>query len=61
MQQPWPQQQQPMQQPEWSWKKNLWDFMAVALGFWIGRPSSRPEKVGVAAVSILVILLVVFA
>lgn len=43
-----------------SWKKGLWEFFATALVFWIGRDSKKPEKIGVVAVTIFVVLIVVF-
>lgn len=51
------------QQPiDRSWKKNLWDFFAVALGFWVGRGGgSRWEKIGVVVVTGFVLALMIWA
>lgn len=43
------------------WKKNLWDYLAMALGFWILKDSKgKAEKFGVVAVVVLTVILMVF-
>jgi hypothetical protein len=43
------------------WKKNLWDFFAAAVGFWINKEGvSTKEKTLVGAVVLMVVILTVF-
>ena len=44
----------------YNWKRELWQFFAAAVAYWI-RPGVTPiERVGVGAVSLLVVVLVIF-
>lgn len=43
------------------WKKNLWDFFAAAVGFWINKENAtRKEKTLVGVVVLMVVILTVF-
>lgn len=43
------------------WKADLWNFFASALGFWILKEgSSKPEKILLGVVTLIIVALTVF-
>lgn len=45
-----------------TWKKNLWDYLSMGIGFWVLKDAKTPaEKLGVLFIAIAVVVFVVFS